>query len=73
MTNKWLPRKINTSGTSFDTIRLASPSKMAVFPTPGGPINWKKESEETSSKLRISSIPTTGFDFVLLDNTFKKY
>lgn len=27
-----------TSGTSLDTIRLARPSRMAVFPTPGGPM-----------------------------------
>lgn len=30
-----------TSGTSLATILLARPSKMAVFPTPGGPINYK--------------------------------
>lgn len=28
-----------TSGTSLETIRLANPSRIAVFPTPGGPIN----------------------------------
>jgi hypothetical protein len=28
-----------TSGTSLETIRLANPSSIAVFPTPGGPIS----------------------------------
>src|ERR1700722_12887295 len=32
--------KTPTSGTSFATILLASPSKIAVLPTPGGPISW---------------------------------
>jgi hypothetical protein len=30
-----------TSGTSLATILLARPSKIAVLPTPGGPINYK--------------------------------
>lgn len=29
----------HTSGTSLDTIRLAKPSRMAVLPTPGGPMS----------------------------------
>lgn len=28
-----------TSGTSFATIRLARPSRIAVLPTPGGPMS----------------------------------
>jgi hypothetical protein len=32
-------RGMHTSGTSFATILLASPSKIAVLPTPGGPIS----------------------------------
>lgn len=30
-----------TSGTSLATMRLARPSRMAVFPTPGGPMSCK--------------------------------
>lgn len=29
-----------TSGTSLATILLARPSRIAVFPTPGGPISY---------------------------------
>jgi hypothetical protein len=30
----------HTSGTSFATILLARPSRIAVFPTPGGPMSY---------------------------------
>ena len=38
-----------TSGTSLATIRCASPSRMAVLPTPGGPISCNKELSASMS------------------------
>lgn len=48
-----------TSGTSFETIRLASPSSIAVLPTPGGPMSC----DPVSSLLRLQ-IPLATYDRV---------
>lgn len=37
-------RGMGTSGTSFATILLASPSRIAVLPTPGGPMSCSTSS-----------------------------
>mmetsp|Transcript_56575 Transcript_56575/g.126380 ORF Transcript_56575/g.126380 Transcript_56575/m.126380 type:complete len:290 (-) Transcript_56575:2-871(-) len=63
------------SGTSLSTIRCASPSTTAVFPTPGSPINtglFFRRRESTCSVRRISSSrPTTGSSFPALANSLR--
>ena len=58
------------SGTSPDTIRRASPSTMAVLPTPGSPIRtglFLVRRDRTCKTLRISwSRPMTGSIFPAL-------
>jgi hypothetical protein len=45
---------MHTSGTSFATILLASPSKIAVLPTPGGPISCSTLSTYERQKKTIT-------------------
>ncbi|MEM9216627.1 MAG: hypothetical protein AAGD25_20045 [Cyanobacteria bacterium P01_F01_bin.150] len=57
-------RFFNDSGTSPFTIRWASPSAIAVFPTPGSPIStglffWRRDSTRTTRRIS-SSRPITG-------------
>lgn len=61
-----------TSGTSFATIRLANPSRMAVLPTPGGPMSCEDQRFDTQPVPLDDTIKiklTTGFDFVRLERT----
>ncbi len=60
-------RFLRLSGTSLRAIRWAKPSAIAVFPTPGSPINtglFLVRRESTWIKRRISSsLPITGSSF----------
>jgi len=42
----------HTSGTSLDTILLARPSRMAVLPTPGGPMSCGDQRFDTRSQMQ---------------------
>src|SRR6266404_4901812 len=57
----------NTSGTSPDTIRCASPSTIAVFPTPGSPIStglfFVRRANICITRRISSSRPITGSSF----------
>mmetsp|Transcript_12270 Transcript_12270/g.19803 ORF Transcript_12270/g.19803 Transcript_12270/m.19803 type:complete len:228 (-) Transcript_12270:270-953(-) len=63
------------SGTSLFTIRCAKPSTIAVFPTPGSPINtglFFVRLANTCMVLRIiSSLPITGSSFPFLAASVK--
>ncbi len=65
----------HTSGTSFATIRLARPSRIAVLPTPGGPISFKGFDFVGAGAIDADMFGelTTGFDFVLRDRTEKDF
>ena len=63
------------SGTSPSTIRCASPSAMAVLPTPGSPTNiglFLVLRVRICNTLRISSsLPITGSSLPFLANSFR--
>lgn len=63
-----------TSGTSLDTMRVASPSRMAVLPTPGGPMSWRivvRRLARLMLPICLGYSLTTGFDFVRRDKTLR--
>ena len=50
---------------------MAGPSRMAVFPTPGGPIGCHQRNCEMAKYSPIDGL-TTGFDFVPRDKARRK-
>lgn len=56
----------HTSGTSLDTILLARPSRIAVLPTPGGPMSCRTVSKDHCGWWGLL---TTGLDFVRRERT----
>jgi hypothetical protein len=57
---KW--KEERTSGTSLETMRLARPSRMAVLPTPGGPMRTGLDFVRRERTARMAKRLVRGID-----------